>query len=341
MKAVIMAGGQGSRFWPWSTSVRPKQFLSLRSNQTLIQETFERFHSWLPAEKIYVVTTEEYLSTVKKQLPLLLSQNIIVEPERKDTAPCIALTSIRFLEMQDDEVIVTAPSDQYIDHNVKFKDTLELAGKAASEFGNIITIGIRPNRPETGYGYIEADLLSQEGEILPVRQFIEKPSLSKAEELILEKRMYWNSGIFIWRPSTIAFYMKTHQEELWNTLNNKNSNLKEAYGDLPKISVDYAILEKADKVFMVPASFEWDDIGTWGSLERFQAKDLHDNLIKGKQTIVTGNNCTVISETKKTIVIGLDDIIVVETDAGLLVCHKSQEQKIKEELQKLDDKKEE
>lgn len=335
MKAVIMAGGQGTRFWPWSTEEKPKQFLSLRSNKTLIQETYERFRMWLPNDKIYIVTTEDYLAMVKEQLPMIKNVQIIVEPARRDTAPCIALTALRFLKEKDDEVIVTAPSDQYIGDWHLLMEALQLAEDAARLNRNIVTLGIKPNRPETGYGYIETEDTALDQTARKVKQFIEKPSLQKAEWLLTKTNIFWNSGIFIWRPSTIAHYMKKYQLELWDLLNVPVSVLKKSYQQLPKVSVDYAILEKAESIYTIPVSFEWDDVGTWGSIERYHEKEDSDNIVIGSNISVQGNNCTVISDSKNTLVIGVDDIIVVCTDEGLLVCHKSQEQQIKTLIQQL------
>ncbi|EIT84631.1 mannose-1-phosphate guanylyltransferase [Fictibacillus macauensis ZFHKF-1] len=337
MKAVIMAGGQGTRFWPWSTAQRPKQFLSLRSKDSLLQETYARFLLKLAHEDIYVVTTAEYAPLVLEQLPQLTDERIIIEPCRRDTGPCVALAALSFLRNNDDEVIVTAPSDQYIPDGVAFLEALEVAEEAAKNDAYIVTLGIQPTRPETGYGYIETfPSLVKKQAIVPVKQFVEKPSLSVAQELLKKETIFWNSGIFIWKPSTIAYYMEKHQKELWEKLQNEQLPLQQTYEALPKLSIDYAILEKAAHIYTVPVTFEWDDVGTWGSLERFHDQAEEDNITHGERIVTNGANCTIISQ-YKTLVLGLSDIIVVCTDEGLLVCHKSEEQHIKERLRQLED----
>lgn len=327
-----MAGGQGTRFWPWSTKEKPKQFLTLSSDKTMIQETYERFRKWLPIEKIFVVTTEDYYSLVIKQLPEINRDQIILEPERRDTGPCVALTALYFLEKEDDEVIITAPSDQYILDGELFRDSMMVAEKAAYYDRSIVTLGIVPTRPETGYGYIEAEKVVGEEKILSVRSFIEKPSLEKAEELLQNKNIYWNSGIFLWKPSTIAYYMEILQKDMWMTLLKNVNNLKKVYSDLPKISIDYALLEKAETVYMIPTKFEWDDLGSWCSVERIQKDNSQQNIELGDVHALDCNNCMVISDKQKALVIGVDDLIIVSTEEGLLVCHKSKEQIIKNAL---------
>ncbi|WP_245856005.1 mannose-1-phosphate guanylyltransferase [Bacillus oleivorans] len=327
---MIMAGGQGTRFWPWSVKNRPKQFLPLHSKKTMIQETFERYSQWLSKEKIYVVTTEEYHDLLMEQLPQLPSEQIILEPERKDTAPCVALTALHCLEKDEDEVLVMSPADQYISDSQELMETLLLAEKIANSGHSIVTLGIPPTRPETGYGYIKTKYPSFiENKVLHVEKFIEKPFLDHAETLINDNNVFWNSGIFVSKPSTIAYYMEKFQTNIWNTLIKNKDNLKTAYLKLPKISVDYAILEKADEVYMIPVTFDWDDLGTWGSLERFKKEDQNHNILIGNVQVLSSENCMIISEKQNAMVLGAKDLIIVLTEEGLLVCHKSQEQEIK------------
>ncbi len=325
-----MAGGQGTRFWPWSVKKRPKQFLPLHSKKTMIQETYERYSQWLPDEKIFVVTTEEYRDLVLEQLPQLPSEQIILEPERKDTAPCVALTALCCLEKDEDEVLVMSPADQFISNPQELMESLLLAEKIANIGYSIVTLGIPPTRPETGYGYIKTkDQSFRENKVLHVEKFIEKPSSAHAENLLNDDNVFWNSGIFVWKPSTIAYYMEKFQSNIWNTLIKNKGDLKKAYSMLPKISVDYAILEKANEVYMIPATFEWDDLGTWGSLERFKNENHDNNILIGNVQVLSSENCMIISENKNALVLGAKDLIIVLTEEGLLVCHKSQEQKIK------------
>lgn len=338
MKVVILAGGKGTRFWPRSVERKPKQFLALTSGETMLQTTYQRFLRWLPKQKIYVVTTRAYRRLVEEQLPELAAEQIIEEPGPRDTGPCMALTAHRFLSIDDDEVMVTAPSDQYIPDDHSLRLALETAEKGALTNLAIVTLGIVPTRPETGYGYIEAERRKEKNQsinaqafgLLPVKRFIEKPTVSVARELIAKDNIYWNSGIFVWKPSTIAHYMKTYQKPIWDSIANQDGR---EYLQLPKISVDYAILEKAETIWTVPVDFEWDDVGLWTSLERIKELNEDGNMLQGDiHTYRSGSNI-IYSENKPAIVIGVEDLIIVSTDDGLLVCHKSEEQEIKTVLQ--------
>lgn len=330
MKAVIMAGGKGTRFWPRSVESKPKQFLALTSGDTMLQLTYQRFRHWLPAEKIYVVTTKQYAAMVHVQLPELTPDRIIIEPASKDTGPCIALAALYFLGKGDNEVLVTTPSDQHIPDHEDFMNVLLKAEKAAVFGEAIITLGVVPTRPETGYGYIETLEPSDDEQVVPVRTFIEKPDMEKANDLIQQPNMYFNSGIFIWKPSTISHYMQTYQSKMWSLLSGCEGELEAAYSKLPKISVDYAILEKATTIYTIPVSFDWDDVGLWTSLERIHPANLDGNIAFGDIHSVQAENNIIYSENLKTAVVGVRDLIVVSTDHGLLICHKSKEQLIKE-----------
>ncbi|MED3573241.1 mannose-1-phosphate guanylyltransferase [Cytobacillus praedii] len=334
MKAIILAGGQGTRFWPLSSEDKPKQFLNLISNDSMLQETYQRFRDWMPAGKVFVVTTEKYLPLVVKQLPELQDCQIILEPDQRDTAPCIALTAMHFLNQKDDEVLVMAPSDQYIGNGQVFHKALTLAETVAEQNNSIVTLGIQPTGPETGYGYIKANKKTPFSfSAYQVEEFIEKPDLKKAEELISDENVFWNSGIFVWKPSTIAYNFSKHQPELWKIINDNQTKLQEVYSLLPKVSIDYAILEKAENVFTVPVNFEWDDIGSWTSLGRIHSSDHNYNYLIGDVMSALSKNCIVYSE-RKTLLIGVEDLIVASTDEGILVCHKSKEQTIKKFLNK-------
>lgn len=335
MKAVIMAGGTGTRFWPKSIEEKPKQFLNLTSDKTMIQETYLRFREWLPKDDVYIVTTRRYLSLVREQLPEIADTQIIVEPDQRDTGPCVALTALHFLQQGVDDVLVITPSDQYIPDVEQLKESLLLAEEVAKCNRTIVTLGVVPTRPETGYGYIETSMEPSSSRVYPVKQFIEKPTLERAEQLIKLDHMYWNSGIFVWKPSTISHYMKQQQPETWRLMTEAGSDLEAVYSQLPKISVDYAILEKADHISMIPVQFDWDDVGTWSSLERMHAANEDGNVINGPVKAMSTQNSIILTEEHQTIVIGVEDLIVVSTKNGLLVCPKSKEQNIKKALQSL------
>lgn len=338
MKIVILAGGAGTRFWPRSVKERPKQFLALTSEETMLQQTYRRFRQTMPADHIYVVTAQCYEALVREQLPELAERNLLLEPEQRDTGPCIALTAHHFLTQEDDEVLATLPSDHYTENSEQLIRALLQAEQAAGRDKTIVTLGIVPTRPETGYGYMRtAEPRTYDG-LLEVTSFIEKPRLELAETLIRDPGVFWNSGIFIWKPSTIAYYMQLHQPAIWNTVSGTDDQVADRYATLPKISVDYAILEKAETILTLPYRFKWDDVGIWTALERIQDVDADGNIVNGNGKIFVDSttNSIVYTNHPKTLIIGVQDLIVVSTGEGLLVCHKSAEQRIKSALNAMD-----
>ncbi|GLX71210.1 mannose-1-phosphate guanylyltransferase [Paenibacillus glycanilyticus] len=331
MIAVIMAGGKGTRFWPRSTVAKPKQFLTLASEEaTMLQQTYARFRSCLPEDNVYVAVSENYLPIVKEQLPELGENRIIVEPEQRDTAPCIALTASFFMKLERDEVLVTAPSDQYIPDTEDLMEALREAEKAARQDGVVVTLGIVPTRAETGYGYIEAkETVDSVLRIKEVKAFIEKPTKEKAEKLIEMPNMYWNSGIFIWKPSTIARYMLEFQPQMWSIFEQEGEEFRQSYARLQKLSIDYALVEKLKRLYTIPIEFIWDDVGTWTSLERIFSTDGDGNLRIGNIYPFATRNTIIYSEQQQVVVIGIEDLIIVSTEEGLLICRKSDEQNVK------------
>ncbi|WP_135553112.1 mannose-1-phosphate guanylyltransferase [Paenibacillus cymbidii] len=336
MNIVIMAGGKGTRFWPRSIEERPKQFLALTSQETMLQSTYARFRRWLPAENIHIVTSQSYLPLVHEQLPALDAAQTIAEPAQRDTAPCIALAACLFLRSGSDDVIATVPSDQYIPDDDALREALEQAAIAAAAEPVIVTLGIVPTRPESGYGYIELDAPHAIGRIGAVKSFIEKPEQDRAAELIRSKHVLWNSGIYIWKPSTVASYMKRFAPDMWRRVEAYADDEANAplYCGIPKQSIDYAVIEKAERIYSIPVAFEWDDVGAWTSLERIFAPDEAGNIAQGDVTLLNAADNIVYSEDQRTIVIGARDLIVVATRHGLLVCDKSEEQKIKLALER-------
>lgn len=341
---VIMAGGIGSRFWPMSTIERPKQFVDvLGTGRTFIQMTLDRFKDIIPPENIWVVTSQTYRDVVSEQLPEIPEGNILLEPCRRNTAPCIAYASWRIKSIDAKATIVVSPSDHLVLDVAEFQRVIKSSLDFASDSDAIVTLGMKPTRPETGYGYIQADLSYpsvRNKEIFRVDAFREKPDLATATKYITQPYMLWNSGIFIWNVSTIVNALRVHAPEI----NDIFENLLPVYGtaeeqdtinqEFPKcesISVDYAILEKSDEIYCFPASFGWSDLGTWGSLRENVTRDRNGNAIIGENvSTYESRNCVIhCSQERKVVVQGLDGYIVAEKDNTLLICKLSEEQRIK------------
>lgn len=335
MKIVIMAGGKGSRLWPRSVEDRPKQFLALTSEETMLQLTYRRLARIVPPKQIYVVTAELYRSLVLEQLPELNESRLILEPVQRDTGPCVALSALHFLRQEDNETLVMMPSDQHIPNILALYEAFCKAEAIADASSAIVTLGIVPVRPETNYGYIQtAGGKGSEGE-RRVIAFIEKPDLEAARQLTAKPDVFWNSGIIVWRPSTIAEAMEKHQPTIWTALSQAGQHTERVYASLPKISVDYAVLEKADNLFTLPFRYEWEDMGSWASLERIREEeaDSNGNILHGSVHAFDSSHSIIFSEGRKTIVIGAEDLIIVSTAEGVLICHKSMEQKLKSIVQ--------
>ncbi|MFC0524555.1 mannose-1-phosphate guanylyltransferase [Pontibacillus salicampi] len=328
MKIVIMAGGKGTRFWPLSNEEKPKQFRNIYSSKSMLQETYTRFRAWVPAEKIFVLTKADYIPIIQEQLPELMLDQIIVEPAQRDTAACVCLTALYFQEREDDEPLVFSPSDQYISDAEELKEVLQASNSLAYQDKAIVTLGLKPTRPETQYGYmITSDRLNG-SPAYQVDCFVEKPSFERALELCVMENVFWNSGIFVMKPSTILYYMAKFEEEMLYTIMDYINGDKESYLTLNKISVDYAIVEKADIIYMIPAYFQWDDVGSWSSLDRTFTNDQTGNIVLGNVHSDGVKNCIIHSD-QKAVVIGVEDLIIVSTESGLLICNKSEEGKIK------------
>lgn len=342
---VIMAGGVGSRFWPMSTPDYPKQFIDvLGCGRTLIQLTADRFRGVCPPENVWVVTSERYADTVKQQLPDIADDHILCEPCRRNTAPCIAYVSWKIKARNPKANMVVTPSDHVVMDTAEFQRVIRSAMKFTADSDAILTLGMKPTRPETGYGYIEADLsvasISNK-EIYRVYSFKEKPDLDTACRYIKRNNFFWNAGIFVWNVNTVVNALRVYQPvmaQLFERLlpyyyTPKEQELINQYFPLcENISVDYAIMEKADEIFVFPANFGWSDLGTWGSLHENQKKDLHNNMIIGNNVcLYETQNCVVhTTQEKKVVVQGLDGYIVAEKDNTLLICRLSEEQRIKE-----------
>lgn len=340
-----MAGGVGSRFWPMSTTEKPKQFIDvLGVGRSLLQLAFDRFKGICSPENVWVVTNRSYKDLVLEQLPEIPVTNILCEPCRRNTAPCIAYVSWRIKSKDRNANIVVTPSDHIVTNCEEFKRVISQCLKFTSETDAIITLGMKPMRPETGYGYIQADLSScspRNKEIFRVDSFREKPDLETAKKYIQNKSYFWNAGIFIWSVNTIVNAFRIYQpaiSKIFESLQPVYGTPKEQeeidlrFPECENISVDYAIMEKAEEIFVCPADFGWSDLGTWGSLLVQTKKDLYGNGVIGENvSLFDTHNCIVHTLDKKKVVIqGLDGYIVADDGNKLLICKLSEEQRIKQ-----------
>lgn len=340
-----MAGGVGSRFWPMSTTEKPKQFIDvLGVGRSLLQLTFDRFRGICTPENVWVVTNRSYKDIVAEQLPDIPVGNILCEPCRRNTAPCIAYVSWRIKAKDRDANVVVTPSDHIVTDCEEFKRVVSQSLKFTSETDAIITLGMKPTRPETGYGYIQADLSSsspRNKEIFRVDSFREKPDLDTARKYIRNKSYFWNAGIFIWNIRTIINAFRIYQPAISKIFESMSSvygtpqeqeEIDSRFPECESISVDYAIMEKAEEIFVCPADFGWSDLGTWGSLLGQTHKDLYGNGVIGENvSLFDTHNCIVHALGKNKVVIqGLDGFIVAEEEGRLLICKLSEEQRIKQ-----------
>lgn len=342
---VIMAGGIGSRFWPMSTPECPKQFVDvLGCGRTLLQLTFDRFKGICPAENVWIVTSANYAEIVKEQLPDVPVGNILLEPCRRNTAPCVAYVSWRIKKQCPKARIVVSPSDHIVMDVTEFQRVIGSSLQFAGETDAIITLGMKPTRPETGYGYIQADLSASSAgnkELYPVDRFREKPDLETAREYVAQNNFFWNSGVFIWSVNTIVNAFRIYEPSLAEIFESmmpvygteqEQEAINEKFPTCENISVDYAILEKAEEIFVFPASFGWSDLGTWGSLHENSDKDVYGNALIGPRVdVYETTNCIVHTTGEKHVVVqGLNGYIVAEKNGTLLICKLSEEQRIKQ-----------
>lgn len=341
--AIIMAGGIGSRFWPISRTSYPKQFLDiLGTGKTLIQNTYERFLKVCPPENIYIVTNENYTGLVKQQLPAMGDNQILTEPVMRNTAPCIAYGCYKIESINPNASIVVAPSDHLILDEAAFITAIEKSLKAASENDCLITLGIMPSRPDTGYGYIQFTDQAMNDEFYKVKTFTEKPTLDIAKTFIQSGDFLWNAGIFVWSAKAILKAFSRYLPEMneifadarsvYNTAGEKD-HVHQAYMQCTNISIDYGIMEKADNVFVLPSEFGWSDLGTWASIYQLAEKDYVGNAVipSDKVIMYDSSNCMVNVPPDKLVVLqGLHDFIVVESNNTLLICPRDQEQNVKQ-----------
>ena len=337
-----MAGGIGSRFWPLSTPEYPKQFLDILGiGKSLIQMTYERLLHVSPVENVYVVTNALYKEIVLEQLPDLKPEQVLTEPERKNTAPCIAYAAAKIHALNPNANLIISPADHLIIQENNFAQTINAAITSA-EKGRIATIGIQPTRPDTGYGYIEVDASAtlQPNAIVKINQFREKPDLETAIQFVNSGNFYWNSGIFIWKSETVLDALKNFQPGLFELFAGDPSKyngadeqeyVNHAFATCEDISIDFAVMEHADNIDVVLASFDWSDLGTWGSLETHLTKDKHNNAIIGADVYAfNSSNCIVNIPAGKTAIIdGLDGFIIIQSEDKLMIIRKENEQELK------------
>ncbi|MCB0395036.1 MAG: mannose-1-phosphate guanylyltransferase [Flavobacteriales bacterium] len=341
---VIMAGGIGSRFWPMSRSNRPKQFLDiLGTGESLLQQTYRRFLPLCKPENILVVTHASYTDMVMRQLPDLPKENILAEPSRRNTAPCIAFASYKISKFNPNANIIIAPSDHLVTNEKEFVRVMETALQATENQNLLVTLGIKPSRPDTGYGYIQftQENLPDHEEVHKVKTFTEKPDLDMAHYFMESGEFLWNSGMFVWNVSSILEALERYLPEInavflegVHELNTPGEEafIAKAYAVCKNISIDYGVMEKAGNVFVLPADFGWSDLGTWGSLYDHMPKDSNGNAIGGNNAILyDSKDCVVqLPGNKLAVLQGLEDFIIVDSENALLVCRKSEEQQIKE-----------
>ncbi|HET8866260.1 MAG TPA: mannose-1-phosphate guanylyltransferase [Gracilimonas sp.] len=348
--AVIMAGGSGTRFWPKSTKKLPKQFLSLFGEGTMIQNTARRIEPIIPQERILVITNDDYVDIVKDQLPSIPADNVVGEPVAKNTAPCVAIAAEMLYKKDPEAVMVVLPADHHIQEPEIFNEFLKAAIEKAGSGENLVTIGINPDRPETGYGYIHGDDSVQEEYnqklVHPVKAFKEKPDEATAQQFLVAGDYYWNSGMFIWSVSTILNEFKKYLPDMYDLVKKSSdsffsqdhkSAVDSFYRACESVSIDYGIMEHAENVFLVPAEFGWNDVGSWTAAYELGNKDSHGNVINTKHATFSESTKNYISSKsgKMISIVGVDGIAVVETDDAILVCKLDKAQNVKEIVDEL------
>ncbi|HBK84093.1 MAG TPA: mannose-1-phosphate guanylyltransferase [Flavobacterium sp.] len=344
--AILMAGGVGSRFWPVSTVEFPKQFHDmLGTGDTLIQKTFSRLAKLIPVENILILTNEKYNHIVLEQLPLVKQEQVLLEPAMRNTAPCILYASLKIQKQNPDALIVVAPSDHWIENEEVFKQNLEQCFDFCASKNALMTLGIQPTFPNTGFGYIEYNK-SDHNAIKQVNQFREKPNYETAKAFLNSGNFLWNGGIFIWSVASIIKAFETFQPAMYQLFlsgmehfntTSESRFIVDNYALAEDISIDYAVLEKAKNVYVLPATFDWNDLGTWGSLHEKLDKDEHENAVVNATVVLENASNNIIRASNKKIIVidGLDDYIIVDKDDILLIYPKSKEQDIKKIVAKL------
>ncbi len=366
MFAVIMAGGRGSRFWPRSREKMPKHLLDIQGERTIIRETVDRIRPLVPPERTLIVTGRSHAAELIRQLPEIPAENILIEPVGRNTAPCIGLAALHILKRAPEAVMLVLPSDHRIGNEAEYRRVLEAAGKTAAEGKLILTIGICPTGPETGFGYIEqgdiwghdaascpprqhdaASCPHSAGEIHRVRAIREKPDIAQAKEFLNRGGFLWNSGMFAWKASTILDSIKQFLPDLHAGLTQigeaigterEEQVVGDIYAGLKGVSIDYGVMEKAEDVLVIPGDFDWSDLGSWDALLDVSGKDENGNAVRGEFIGIDAGDCLVHSPKKLVALVGVRDLLVVETDDALLICRRGRSQDVRKVVEILETK---
>jgi mannose-1-phosphate guanylyltransferase len=338
--AVILAGGKGERFWPLSTPENPKPFLRFFSVRSLLQQTFDRARKLVPDENILLVVGEQHEHLSREQLPVLQPSNLLLEPTGRDTSAAIGYAS---LYLPSDALMLVLPADHLIPDTDAFVNTMRVGVEFVLQHNMLATFGIKPVRPETNYGYVKASHRNHghdDAPVFPVERFVEKPDQQRAQEFFHDSSYYWNSGMFLWKVSAIQSLLEQHLPELWKTLlqlkeEQDREMFRKKYAELQRISIDFGVMEKAGNVVVIPASFPWDDVGTWNSLTRILPLNEEGNLTWGEHIGLDTKDCIIYTESQIVATAGLRDIIVIHKDGKTLVCTREYADRLKELLGKL------
>lgn len=342
---LIMAGGRGERFWPRSRKHLPKQFLSLTGDgRTMIQITVERILPFVEMEDIFIVTNKDYKGLVREQLPEIPEENILCEPVGRNTAPCIGLGAIHMAHKYGDAFMIVLPSDHLLKYNSMFIRSLQDACQIAQEGKNLVTIGITPDYPETGYGYIKFNPSQCKGRAFLVDRFVEKPEIEMAKEYLESEEYLWNSGMFVWKVSSILNNMEEFMKETYQGLlrieqkigtSEEESVLEREFYAFPSESIDYGIMEKAQDIYTIPGTFGWDDVGSWLAVERIQKTNEFGNIANGNIITINSKNCIIEGQKKLIAAVGLENLIIVDSEDATLICEKGSAGDIKRVLENL------
>ncbi|MCS7082505.1 MAG: mannose-1-phosphate guanylyltransferase [Bacteroidota bacterium] len=343
--ALVMAGGIGARFWPESRQARPKQFLPLFGSETLLQATVGRLMGLLPPERVLVIGSSAHEALLRDQLPQLPPENVLLEPQSRNTAPCIAYAALHLARRDPEARMLVLPADHLIGDVAALQRVLRVALEVTAEPEALVTIGVRPTRPETGYGYIQFQEppLRWVGEqpVYRVRSFAEKPNLPTAERFLASGDFLWNSGLFAWRVDSILGALRRWAPDVLAPLEALGEDLaapealRRAYGLVPKISIDYAVMEKAETVYVLPAEFGWSDVGSWMAVYELSEKDAHGNALRGPVVALETSHCLVRAQGRLVVLIGLHEVAVIDTPDALLICRLSKSQQVKEAVDHL------